>query len=177
MNFPTMSRPSWDAQPPTFVRDAVRRRMLQVAFEIGGLIDVEPHHRLAGTEGALLLQEAGLLIMGTSQFRPLACDLAEDISARYGLDVLLLRFDAYQVSFDICMCNRKAWLTHYRRLSVGEGLWLVPQEDGSGPNIRADRTGLTLTDHPAYAKAFQREVGLNAAHRPAGRIFAHERKI
>ena len=162
-----MSRPSWDAQPPTFVRDAVRRRMLQVAFEIGGLIDLEPHHRLAGTEGALLLQEARLLIMGTSQFRPLACDLAEGISARYGLDVLLLRFDAYQVSFDICMRNRDAWLTHYHRWSVGEGLWLVPEEDGSGPYMRADRTGLIVSDHPASANAIQREAGFAAAHRPA----------
>lgn len=168
MNFPMMSRPAWDAQPPTFVREAVRRRMLQVAYEIGGLIDFGPQRRLRDTEGALLLQEARLLIMGTSQFRPLAFDMAEDISARHRLDVLLLRFDAYQVSFDLCMGNRDAWFTHYHRRSLGAGLWLVPQEDGCGPYIKADRTGLILSDHPAYANAIQREAGFAAAHRPAG---------
>lgn len=158
-----MSRPSWDAQPAVFVREAVRRPMMKIALEIEGLIDIEPHRRMPGAEGALLLQEAGLLIMGTSQFRPLGWDLAEDLSARHGLDILLLRFDAFQVSFDVRLSSRNEWLTHYRRWSVDGELWFTPMEDDGSAYIKASRYGLLLLDHPPYANAIQREVGLAPA--------------
>ena len=155
-----MSRPSRDAQPAVFVREAVRRPMMKIAQEIEGLIDIQPHHRMPGAEGSLLLQEAGLLIMGTSQFRPLGWDLAESLSARHGLEILLLRFDAYQISFDLCLRGRTAWLTQYRRWSVDGELWFVPAEDDGSPYVKSSRYGLLLLDHPPYANAIQREVGL-----------------
>ena len=131
MNMPVL-RPTWDAQTLPLAREAVRRPMLKIAHEIGGLIDFNPHHRVPGAEGALLLQEGGVLVMGTSQFRPLGWNLAEEISSRHGLDVLLLRFDAYQVTFDIGMSSRGAWLTRYRRWAIDGELWFIPTEhDGS----------------------------------------------
>lgn len=161
MNYPMMSRPSWAAQPPTFIREAVHRRMLQAAYDIGGLIDFEPHHRFVGTEGSILLRESGLLIMATSQFRPLGWDRAEDISGRHGLDVLLLRFNAYQVTVDICMCSRNAWLSRYHRWSVAEELWFIPGEDNGSPYVKVGQSGLSLTDHPPYANARQRQGGFS----------------
>ena len=158
-----MSRPSRDAQPAVFVREAVRRPMMKIAQDIEGLIDIEPHRRIPDAEGALLLQEAGLLIMGTSQFRPLGWDLAEGLSDQHGLDILLLRFDAYQVSYDLCLRSRAAWLMQYRRWSVEGELWFIPSQDDGSPYVKAGRYGLLLLDHPPFANAIQREVGLAQA--------------
>lgn len=158
MNMPVL-RPTWDAQTLPLVREAVKRPMLKVAHEIGGLIDFNPHRRVPGAEGALLLQEGGVLVMGTSQFRPLGWELAEEISSRHGLDVLLLRFDAYRVTFDICMSSRSAWLTHYRRWSIDGELWFIPNNDDGSPYVKASRYGFLLLDHPPYATASQRDAG------------------
>lgn len=163
MNMSIMSRPAGGAQTPPLVRDALRRRMLAVAYQIGGLIDFEPHHRLSGAEGGILLMERNLLVMGTSQFRPLGWDLAADACSRHGLDILLLRFDAYQLSFDICMHSRSSWLSHYRGWSADGELWFVPCVDNGSPYVRASQYGLLLTDHPPFASARQREAGLATA--------------
>ena len=163
MNMHIMSRPAGDTQTQPFVREAVRRRMLAVAHQIGGLIDLEPHHRLPGAGGGILLMERNLLVTGTSQFPPLGWDLAEDICLRHGLDILLLRFDAYQVSFDVCMHSRNSWLSHYRGWSADGELWFVPRTDDGSPYLKASQYGLLLTDHPPFASARQREAGLAAA--------------
>lgn len=160
MNMPMLSHPIRDAWTLPLVREAGRRPMLKVAHEIGGLIDFVPHHRVADAERALLLQEAGVLIMGTSRFRPLGWDLAENISSRHGLDVLLLRFDAYRISFDICMKSRRSWLADYHRWSIDGELWFIPGEDDGSPYVKASRYGFLLLDHPPYATALQREAGI-----------------
>ncbi|NYI22314.1 hypothetical protein [Sphingobium indicum] len=163
MNMPIISRPAGDARTLPFVREAVRRRLFAVAHQIGGLIDFEPHHRIPGTEGGILLMERNLLVMCTSQFRPLGCDLAEEICTRHGLDILLLRFDAYQLTFDICMHSCSSWLSHYRGWSADGELWFVPRIDDGRPYVKASQYGLLLTDHPPFASARQREAGLAAA--------------
>lgn len=163
MNMPIIARPAGDAQTLPFVREAVRRRLFAIAHEIGGLIDFEPHHRISGTEGGILLMERNLLVIGTSQFRPLGWDSAEEVCVRHGLDILLLRFDAYQLTFDICMHSRNSWLSHYRVWSAEGELWFVPRLDDGNPYVKVSRYGLFLTDHPPFASARQREVGLAAA--------------
>jgi hypothetical protein len=163
MNMHIMSRPAGDAQTQPFVREAVRRRLLAVAHQIGGLMDLEPHHRLPGAEGGILLMERDLLVLGTSQFRPLGWDMAEEIRLRHGLDTLLLRFDAYQATFDICMHSRNSWLRNYRGWSDDGELWFVPRADDGSPYVKASQFGLLLTDHPPFASARQREAGLSAA--------------
>ncbi|EPR15498.1 hypothetical protein M527_13460 [Sphingobium indicum IP26] len=159
---PIMSRPAGDATTLPFVREAVRRRLFAIAHEIGGLIDFQPHHRIPGTEGGILLMERNLLVMCTSQFRPLGWDLAEDICLRHGLDILLLRFDAYQATFDLCMHSRSSWLSHYHGWSANGELWFVPHVDDGSPYVRAGRYGLLFTDHPPFANARQREAGFAA---------------
>ncbi|WP_244309597.1 hypothetical protein [Sphingobium fuliginis] len=163
MNMPIMSRPAGDATTLPFVREAVRRRLFAVAHQIGGLIDFKPHHRIPGAEGGILLMERNLLVMCTSQFRPLGWDLAEEICMRQGLDILLLRFDAYQLTFDICMHSGSAWLSHYRGWSADGEFWFIPRVDDGSRYVKASRYGLLLTDHPPYANARQREVGLATA--------------
>ena len=160
MNMPIISRPAGDARTLPFVREAVRRHLFAVAHQIGGLIDFEPHHRIPGAEGAILLMERNLLVMCTSQFRPLGCDLAEEICMRHSLDILLLRFDAYQATFDICMHSQSSWLSHYHGWSADGELWFVPHVDDGSPYVRAGRYGLLLTDHPPFASARQCEAGL-----------------
>lgn len=162
MNMPIMSWPEAVAPTLPFVREAVRRRLFAIAHEIGGLIDFQPHHRIPGTEGGILLMERNLLVMCTSQFRPLGWDLAEDICLRHGLDILMLRFDAYQVTFDICVHSRNSWLSHYRGWSTDGELWFVPHVDDGSPYVRASRHGLLLTNHPPFANARQREAGFAA---------------
>lgn len=163
MNMPIMSRPAAGAPTLPFVREAVRRRLFAIAKRIGGLIDFEPHHRLPGAEGGILLMERNLLVMGTSQFRPLGWDLAEEICLRHDLDILLLRLNAYQATFDICMHNRNSWPSQYLGWPADGELWFVPCVDDGRPYVKVSRYGLLLTDHPPFASARQREVGLAAA--------------
>ena len=163
MNMPITARPVVNAQTLPFAREAVRRRLLAIAHQIGGLTDFEPHQRVSGAEGGILLMERNLLVMGTPQFRPLGWDMAEEICLRYGLDILLLRFDAYQVSFDLCMHSRSSWLSHYRGWSADGELWFIPRVDDGSPYVRASQYGLLLTDHPPFASARQREAGLATA--------------
>lgn len=163
MNMPIMLRPTGDAPTLPFVREAVRRRLFAIAHQIGGLIDFQPQQRLPGAEGGILLMERNLLVLGTPQFRPLGWDLAEEIAVRHGLDILLLRFDAYQANFDICMHSLSSWLSHYHGWSTDGELWFVPPVDDGSPYVKASEYGLLLTDHPPFASARQREAGLAAA--------------
>lgn len=163
MNMPIMLRPTGDAQTLPFVREAVRRRLFAIAHQIGGLIDFEPHHRIPGAEGGILLMERNLLVMGTSQFRPLGWDLPEQLCMRHGLDILLLRFDAYRLTFDFCMHSRNSWLSDYRGWSADGEFWFVPRVDDGSPYLKASQYGLLLTDHPPFASARQREAGLATA--------------
>jgi len=163
MNMPIMLRPAGDAPTLPFVREAVRRRLLAITHKIGGMIDFEPHHRISGTEGGILLMERNLLIMATPQFRPLGWDLAEELCVRHGLDILLLRFNAYQLTFDICMHSRSSWLIQYRGWSADGEFWFVPPVDDGSPYLKVSQYGLLLTDHPPFASARQREAGLATA--------------
>ena len=163
MNMHIMSRPAWDAQTQPCVREAVRRRLLAVAHQIGGLIDLEPHRRVPGAEGGILLMERNLLIMATPQFRPLGWDLAEELCVRHGLDILLLRFNAYQLTFDICMHRRSSWLIQYLGWSADGEFWFVPPVDDGSPYLKVGQYGLLLTDPPPLASARQREAGLATA--------------
>lgn len=164
MEIGIMSRPAPGAQTLPLVREAVRRPMIKIAREIGGQIDHFPERRFVNTDGALLLEEAGLLIMGTPMFRPIGGDLVAKIGARHGLNVLLLRFDSYHVSFDLRIRGLHEWLTRYRRWSRGGGLWFVPEDDGGLPYVRATRRGLIISSHAPFGNARQREEGITAAN-------------
>lgn len=123
-----------------FVRDAVQRSMIRIAWEIGGPINFDP----AFGGGALVLPKANLLILGTSAFRPLGEQLFGQIGDLYGMDTLLLRFDAYQCGFDILFHGEGEWLSNYRQSHLSEGVWLVPAHEGQAPTVRADNQGLFL---------------------------------
>lgn len=126
-----------------FVREAVQRCMMKVARDIGGPIDMDPGRHLPGTEGTLLLPKANLLIGGTSAFRPLHWDRFSEAGDRYSLDMLLVRFDAYQQSFDIRLQGEPEWLANYQP-SFDCGLWFLPVDEGEQPSVKASRHGLVL---------------------------------
>lgn len=148
---------SMNAQPcsgaPTipFVRDAVQRAMIKVAWEIGGPVRFDP----AFGGGALLLQEANLLILGTSAFRPLGEQLFGQIGDLYGMDTLLVRFDAYHCSFDILFHGEGEWLSDYRQSLLGGQVWFVPAHEDQAFTVRADSQGLFLNP-PMLPNSFQR---------------------
>lgn len=102
--------------------------------------------------------------MGTPMFRPIGGDLVAQIGARHELNVLLLRFDSYHVSFDLRIRGPHEWLTRYRRWSGGEELWFVPENDGGLPYVRAIRRGLILSGYAPFGNARQREEGIKPAN-------------
>ncbi|CAD7339356.1 hypothetical protein SPHS6_02414 [Sphingobium sp. S6] len=165
---------STNAQPGTgaltipFVRDAVQRAMIKVAWEIGGPINFDPALR----GGALLLQEANLLILGTSAFRPLGEQLFGQIGDLYGMDTLLVRLDACECSFDLRFHGKGEWLSNYRQTLLGGQVWFVPAHEDQSPTVRADSQGLFLNP-PMLPDSFYRLGDPKSAERqPTGRDVA-----
>jgi hypothetical protein len=136
--------PNGEAQTLPFVRSSVQRAMMRIARDIGAPIDLDPSQHLTGTEGMLLLEQANLLIAGTSVTGPEVRERFAQIGDSHGLDLLLLRSGAWPQSLDIHFHRRREWLVDYRPAWFDDRLWCMPMLEDDQPGVRASVEGLIL---------------------------------
>lgn len=139
----SMPRPAANIGPLPRPRDSVTRAMASIAVEIGGLVDIDPGLRDEALDGGLLLPAAAVLVVGTTCHRPIGFCEARAVGERTGLDIMLLRFDAYNVSFDTYFPGQRTWLVHCLRWRREGDVWFVPAV-GAGQYVRARFDGLEL---------------------------------
>lgn len=132
------------AQTLPFVRGAIRRHMLKIACAISGPLDQDPGRSVDGASGTIFLPQAKLLIAGTSISRPLGRDLFCALARRHGLDLLLVRFDRGQPSFDLRLHGRSEWLSNYRHCSEHGDSWFVPNDPRDRSAVLAGPRGLSV---------------------------------
>lgn len=158
-----MSRPVAGAQALPFVRPVLHRAMMKVAADIGGPIDLQPHKHLVGTENAVLLAEANLLIMGTSTACPVGLYDFDTPGVQHAMDVLLMRFDGRKVTFDIRLHRADEWLEHYDRCYWEGQFRFRPIDDENLPIINASRRGLVLSQNASLANLRRYDAGFGSA--------------
>lgn len=125
-------------------RSVIRRKMKMLARAIGGRIDDTPDYRYAYTSGTLLIEDARLLVMGTSLPHHLIAGHAQQVALRHGFDVIVLRIDAGLASCDFYFHERRAWLTDYRRWDEHPGLVFAPRTGMQKHLVQATPSGLML---------------------------------
>lgn len=163
MFYVPVRRSAVDSVPLPRPRAAIMRAMMSVAREIGGPIDIDPGLRDEALDGGLLLPAAAVLIVGTTCYRPIGFSEAQTLGERTGLDIVLLRFDAYTVSFDIYLPSQRTWLVHCLRWRREGDVWFVPAV-GTGPYVRAGFNGLERVDEAPFLEPADRAIGMTSQY-------------
>ena len=159
MYFEPLVRPATGAPVLPRPRDTVMRKLSNLADIIGGPVDNQPERLDGRLGGTLILPEAGLLLATTTCHRPLCFSETRDLAYMTDLDVVLLRFDAHRLSFDIYAPQARALLIHYQRWQREGDPWFVPAV-GRGPYVRATSQGLEIGDVAPFIANSDRAAGL-----------------
>ena len=139
------------ASPLPRPRSAIHHRMIKIAAAVGGVVDLAPGRYDPLLDGCLLLPQAQLVIAATACLRPLLADEARKLIEATGYDLLLLRFNAYEIDYDLLVSDHEGWLERYTSRTGENGLEFVGDTPRS-PIVRASIWGL-MTCHPVAATA------------------------
>ncbi|WP_313229706.1 hypothetical protein [Sphingobium yanoikuyae] len=136
---------------------------MMLAADIGGQIDFSPERRFHGTQHAVLLGGANLLIVGTRTGSNIGLYDFGAIARRHAMDLLVARFSGPVAAYDIYRCKDDQWFTGYQRAWFKDRFWLCPPDDVDQPFILAHRRGLQFSSHAPFPDARRFEAGLSLA--------------
>ncbi|WP_298671502.1 hypothetical protein [uncultured Sphingomonas sp.] len=136
-------RPNTGADPLPRPRQAIRNVMMKLAADIGGPVDLAPEQYDPCLAHCLLLPQAMLVIGGTPCWRPLVATEAARIADATGYDLILVRYDAGAVDYDLLFADHggDGWLERCTARRGERGLEFVPASPAE-PIVRVSQLGL-----------------------------------
>ncbi|WP_234791918.1 hypothetical protein [Sphingobium yanoikuyae] len=146
-----------------WIKPATHRAIMMLAANIGGPIDIAPELRFPGTQHAVLLEGANLLIAGTRTGPNIGLYDFGAVARQHGMDLLLARFSGPIASYDIYRCDANKWFTAYHRVFEDRPWFCPPGDVVDQPFILAHRRGLLFARHAPFPDARRFEAG----HSPA----------
>lgn len=158
-----MPRSAGNVTSLPWIKAATQRALMKTAADIGGPVDLNPDRRFPGTENAILLEGANLLIAGTHTGPSIGLPDFREAAKRHGMDMLLARFAGSVMSYDIYRYRADDWLTGYQRAYCEGSFWFCPPDDTSLPFIKAGNRGLILSQHAPFANARRFDAGISLA--------------
>ncbi|RSU75858.1 hypothetical protein BRX37_10215 [Sphingomonas sp. S-NIH.Pt3_0716] len=136
---------------------------MMLASNIGGPIDIAPELRFPGTQHAVFLGGANLLLAGTRAGAEVGLYDFGAVAKRHGMDLLLARFSGPTATYDIYRFDTDQWYRDYRRAWFEDRLWFCPPGDIDQPFILAHRRGLLFAPHAPFPDARRFEADLSPA--------------
>lgn len=151
---PLACRPTLPWNKPTTMQ-----AMLKIAADIGGPVDLDPGRRFPGISNAILLECGRLLIAGTRSAPGIGLFEYAEAARPHGFDLLLVRNDGSDATYDIRHHQSGRWMTGYQRDDSDGSLRLCPLDNSDQRCIKVTARGLIvaqsadLVDRKVYGRS------------------------